>query len=215
MTPASKLQFCPRPASPFAGRVAWHSILALLFAGFSVPVSAGTGHVEPKSMTPPPATGEVAEPDGYRTNDYRMPVPKTLKGATIVSPDDAEKLLKQNGAVFIDVYPRAPKPANLPAGTVWRDLPHSSISGAHWLPNVGYGVLSPEFEAYFKSRLETLTANDKSKPVLFFCLKDCWMSWNAAKRALSWGYTSVIWFPEGTDGWQAIGNDLTPLTPMP
>jgi rhodanese-related sulfurtransferase len=28
------------------------------------------------------------------------------------------------------------------------------------------------------------------------------MSWNAAKQALSYGYTNVAWYPEGTDGWQ-------------
>jgi PQQ-dependent catabolism-associated CXXCW motif protein len=144
-----------------------------------------------------------------------MPVPKTLKGAATIDADRAEALLKEQGAVFIDVYPRAPKPPNLPAGTVWRDPAHATIAGTHWLPNVGYGVLSPEFETYFRTRLEALTGNDKSKPVVFFCLKDCWMSWNAAKRAISWGYSSVLWFPDGTDGWQAIGNDLAPASPVP
>jgi PQQ-dependent catabolism-associated CXXCW motif protein len=178
--------------------------------------SAAGDYVDPKSITPPAATGDVPEPDGYRTDGYRMPVPRTLKGATVIDADAAEKLIKDsNGTIFLDVYPRAPKPANLPAGTVWRDMPHSSIAGAHWLPNVGYGVLSREFETYFKTRLATLTENDKSKPLVFFCLKDCWMSWNAAKRALSWGYTSVSWFPDGTDGWQAIGNDLIAVTPLP
>ena len=171
--------------------------------------------MDPKSITPPAVTGDVPEPDGYRTDGYRMPVPRTLKGATVIDADAAEKLIKDGGPIFLDVYPRAPKPAKLPAGTVWRDMPHSSIAGAHWLPNVGYGVLSPEFETYFKTRLDVLTASDKSKPLVFFCLKDCWMSWNAAKRALSWGYTSVMWFPEGTDGWQAIGNDLTAASPVP
>jgi hypothetical protein len=28
------------------------------------------------------------------------------------------------------------------------------------------------------------------------------MSWNAAKRVLSYGYPNVVWYPEGTDGWQ-------------
>jgi PQQ-dependent catabolism-associated CXXCW motif protein len=142
-------------------------------------------------------------------------VPRTLKGARLITADDAQTLMSDAAAVFIDVYPRAPRPPNLPAGTVWRDPPHMSIAGAHWLPNVGYGVLSPEFETYFRSRLETLTGRDAARPVVFFCLKDCWMSWNAAKRALSWGYRSVIWFPEGTDGWQAIGNDLVPMVPVP
>jgi PQQ-dependent catabolism-associated CXXCW motif protein len=214
MDTMSKILFCQRPAI-IAGRSILALMLALTAAIAATGAAAESGHVEPKSMTPPAATGDVPEPDGYRTNEYRMPVPRTLKGAKVVTPDDAEKLLKENGAVFIDVYPRAPKPDKLPAGTVWRDLPHSSIAGSHWLPNVGYGVLSPEFETYFKTRLETLTAGNKSKPVLFFCLKDCWMSWNAAKRAIAWGYTSVIWFPEGTEGWQAIGNDLTPLNPVP
>jgi PQQ-dependent catabolism-associated CXXCW motif protein len=184
-------------------------------AAWNLPSRAEAPHVEPKLMTPPVAKGEVPEPHDYRTDGYRMPVPRTLKGATVIDADAAEKLIKNNAAVFIDVYPRAPKPPNLPAGTIWRDPPHASIPGAHWLPNVGYGVLSPDFESYFRTRLEKLTGNDKAKPIVVFCLKDCWMSWNAAKRALSWGYTSVTWFPEGTDGWQDIGNDLTPASPVP
>ena len=46
------------------------------------------------------------------------------------------------------------------------------------------------------------SASDKSRPVLFYCMTDCWMSWNAAKRAVEWGYGSVIWYPLGTDGWE-------------
>jgi PQQ-dependent catabolism-associated CXXCW motif protein len=203
-----------RPAICFAGRFRFAALLAGAGMLLSMPATAGE-HVDPKSMTPPAATGDVPEPGDYRTNDYRMPVPRTLKGATVVNPDQAEKMMTEKSAVFIDVYPRAPKPPNLPAGTIWRDVPHASIAGAYWLPNVGYGVLSPEFETYFKTRLETLTRNDKAAPVVFFCLKDCWMSWNAAKRAQAWGYTAVHWFPEGTDGWQAIGNDLVSATPVP
>ncbi len=156
----------------------------------------------------------VAEPEGYRNSDYRSPVPATLKGAKVVATEEA-KVLKDAQALFIDVYPRPPKPPNLPAGTVWRDPAHESIEGAHWLPNVGYGVLSPAAADYFKSHLETLTASDKARPVVFFCLKDCWMSWNAAKRALDLGYTSVAWFPDGTDGWRDLGLPVASLQPLP
>lgn len=160
------------------------------------------------------ASGTVTEPEGYRMDDYRSPVPRTLAGARVIHADEAERLLKAHEAVFIDVYPRAPKPPNLPAGTVWRDPSHLTIEGAYWLPNVGYGVLSPEFESYFRSRLESLTGADKARPVVFFCLRDCWMSWNAAKRALEWGYTHVIWFSEGTDAWQEAGFDLVKAAPV-
>lgn len=157
--------------------------------------------------------GDVAEPEGYRLNDFRSPVPARLAGAEVVEPEDARALLAKGEAIFIDVYPRAPKPPNLPKNTVWRDPPHMSIKGSLWLPNVGYGVLAPHVETYFRTQLERLTGNDKTKPLVFFCLKDCWMSWNAAKRALSWGYTSVVWFPDGTDGWQEIGERLVQVKP--
>lgn len=159
--------------------------------------------------------GPVPEPDGYRIDDYRAPVPLTLKGARVIDADDAERIIREGKAIFIDVYPRAEKPPNLPEGTIWRDPTHMTIEGAYWLPNVGYGVLSDEFESYFRTRLATLTENDLSRTVVFFCLRDCWMSWNAAKRALEWGYTEVIWFSEGTDAWQEAGFDLVKATPVP
>ncbi len=161
------------------------------------------------------AEGEVAEPSDYRIDNYRAPVPKTLKGARVISAEEAEPLWRDKTAIFIDVFPRAPKPENLPASTVWRDPTHMSMEGAHWLPNVGYGVLSPAFEEYFRTRLSTLAGGDLTRPVVFFCQKDCWMSWNAAKRALEWGYKSVTWFSEGTDAWQEAGFDLKRVDPVP
>lgn len=159
--------------------------------------------------------GPVAEPDGYRTEDYRAPVPHTLAGARVVDGEAAERIVDQGKALLIDVFPRAKKPPNLPEGTIWRDPKHKSIKGAYWLPNVGYGVLSEEFETYFKSSLARLTSNDKSRPLMFFCQRDCWMSWNAAKRALGWGYTDVIWFPDGTDAWLELGHGIVNAEPFP
>lgn len=158
----------------------------------------------------------AAEPDGYRMDDYRTPpLPATLKGATVLDNNAAHALWLTRTAAFIDVYPHAPKPANLPAGTLWREPPHYSIETAVWLANVGFGVLSPETEAYFKRYLEQLSGGQKTKPLVFFCLKNCWMSWNAAKRALSYGYTHVYWYPEGSDGWQEIGEIPAQIKPEP
>jgi rhodanese-related sulfurtransferase len=41
------------------------------------------------------------------------------------------------------------------------------------------------------------------------------MSWNAAKRALTLGYTRVAWYPQGTDGWATQGLPLETRTPVP
>jgi len=141
------------------------------------------------------------EPDDYRMDHYRGPVPETLAGATVVGPERAHALWQSGDVAFVDVLPRAPKPPNLPEGTIWREQPRLSIPGAIWLPNVGYGDIADLTHAYFRAGLDKVTGGDTDHPVLFFCLDECWMSWNAAKRALEYGYTDVYWFPEGTDGW--------------
>ena len=41
------------------------------------------------------------------------------------------------------------------------------------------------------------------------------MSWNAAKRILSYGYRNVAWYPEGTDGWEFAGLPLADSQPVP
>jgi PQQ-dependent catabolism-associated CXXCW motif protein len=144
----------------------------------------------------------VAEPDGYRTTDYRAPTPPTLKGARVLTTAEAEALWKAGNTVFVDVMPRAPRPANLPAGTIWRDKPRQNIPRSVWLPDTGYGALAQVAEDYLRRNLARVTAGDPAKLLVIYCLRDCWMSWNAAKRALAMGYTNVAWYPEGTDGWE-------------
>jgi len=167
----------------------------------------------------PPATADdaaaqaepAAEPEGYRMDQFRSPVPATLKGARVLTNDAAADLWNKSGTVFIDVYPQAPKPPNLPAGTFWRDPSHRSIEGAIWLPNVGYGALSDEMDAHFRDALNTLSKGKQDAPLVFFCLKNCWMSWNAAKRAIEYGYSNVMWYRDGADGWQELGYPLVEL----
>ncbi|MBE0454415.1 PQQ-dependent catabolism-associated CXXCW motif protein [Roseovarius autotrophicus] len=149
----------------------------------------------------------VRGPEGYRMDNYRAPVPDTLPGARVLSVEEAHALWGA-GAAFVDVLPRPPRPANLPAGTIWREQPRASIPGARWLPNVGYGAIAEVTEAYFKAGLEQATGGNMAKPLVIFCLAECWMSWNAAKRALEYGYTAVHWLPEGTDGWARAGYPL-------
>jgi PQQ-dependent catabolism-associated CXXCW motif protein len=147
------------------------------------------------------AVAQEAEPTEYRQDHYRAPVPETLEGVTVVDDDAAYALWKTGTVAFIDVLPRPPKP-KLPEGTIYREKPRLSIPGAVWLPNVGYGRLADVTDAYFREHLKSATEGDKDAPILIFCLEECWMSWNAAKRAREeYGYTRVFWYPLGTDGW--------------
>ena len=95
----------------------------------------------------------VPEPDGYRTEDYRAPVPETLAGGRVLTTAEAEAIWRAKSGVFIDVLPRPPKPSNLPAGTVWRDKPRLNIPGSIWLPDTGYGELAEATENYLRQGL--------------------------------------------------------------
>ncbi len=165
------------------------------------------------ALFPLAASAEVPEPAGYREDDYRAPVPATLNGATVVSAEEAYALWQEGKVAFIDVLPRAPKPDKLPEGTIWHEKPRLSIPGSLWLPNVGYGRLADVTEAYFRAGLAKATEGDTGHPVLFFCLEDCWMSWNAAKRAMTYGYSNVYWLPDGTDGWTFMDYPTEEVTP--
>jgi len=161
------------------------------------------------------AADGIPEPEGYRTENYRAAVPATLKGARVVTTEDAEAIWHAGSAVFIDVLPHAPKPPNLPPDTVWRDKPRFNIPGSVWLPDTGYGALAVPTEDYLRTGLSRATRSDRTKLLVFYCQANCWMSWNAAKRALSIGYTNVAWYPEGTDGWQQADLPVEESRPQP
>lgn len=160
-----------------------------------------------------PRAGPVPEPAGYRGEPYRADVPATLTGATTVGTTEARDLWRHGETVFVDVMPRTARPDGLPPEAIWREKPRATIPGAVWLPNVGYEVLNPDEESYLRAGLAAATRGDLSRPVLFFCLDRCWMSWNAAKRGLSLGYRRVIWYPQGTDGWAEAGLPLVETAP--
>jgi PQQ-dependent catabolism-associated CXXCW motif protein len=156
------------------------------------------------------------DPTGYRIDEFRAPVPATVQGAKTIDTEGLRRLLmaEPSATVLIDVLPAPPRPPRLASSTLWLPAPHHSLPTTAWLPNVGYGRLSDALDQYFRSNLERLTESDKHRPVVIFCEAECWMSWNAARRAAEYGYTSVYWYPDGTTGWEAEGYPLEPTQPV-
>jgi PQQ-dependent catabolism-associated CXXCW motif protein len=158
---------------------------------------------------------DAPEPESYRLEDYRAPTPATLRGAKTIGTQEAEKIWRSGNASFVDVLPRPPRPRNLPEGTLWHDKPRPDIPGSIWLPDTGYGELAPAMADYFAKGLARASHGDHARLIVLYCLADCWMSWNAAKRAQAIGYSNVAWYREGTDGWLAAGLPLEDATPEP
>ena len=176
-----------------------HAVLAL--ALLTLPA------VPPGAAEPPP------EPAGYRLDEYRGPTPLTVAGRPAIDTAEARRLWETHETVFIDVVAASRRPESLPAGSIWSPPPHLDIPGSVWLPDSGRGALNPALEAWFRGNLARIAATRRDAPLVFYCRTDCWLSWNATKRALEWGYRAALWYRDGSDGWAEAGLPLAPAQP--
>jgi len=62
--------------------------------------------------------------------------------------------------------------------------------------------------------LAAATAGNLDGPLVIYCHDRCWLSWNAAKRAIGYGYRRIYWFPEGIEGWTASGRPTATVEPL-
>lgn len=152
---------------------------------------------------------------GYRTEDYRAPTPEAVPGGRAISTAEAKAMSSRPDVVWVDMLPAARRPDGLPPGSLWRPSPRLGIPGSIWLPDAGRGAIAPATDAWFREALAKATGGDPGRTVVFYCLADCWMSWNAAKRAAAYGYREVLWYRDGTDGWEAAGLPTEILHPLP
>jgi len=155
-------------------------------------------------------------PDGYRISHYRASTPAQVPFGQTIATAELQTLIKHNNPVLIDVQAVVVRPELADFGMSWLpNKPRYHIPGSVWLPNVGYGSLEPVMDDYFRNQLEHLTAGDKNRPLVIYCVLDCWMSWNAVQRAARYGYQTVYWYRDGTDGWAEHDLPLTEGIPVP
>ena len=155
-------------------------------------------------------------PAKLRMEHYRRTTPSCVPGGITVDTEGVDQLLaEQPDTLLIDVWAILLR-TEAGFGSEW--LPneiHLSLPGAVWLPNVGYGELKPPVDSWFTQQLIDLTDGNLNHPMVFYCVADCWMSWNAAQRARDMGYSEVYWYRLGTDGWLDAGRPLVPVQPPP
>jgi PQQ-dependent catabolism-associated CXXCW motif protein len=155
------------------------------------------------------------EPSGYWTGPVNSPVPMTLTGGTVISKaSQLRALMNQGGVLLIDVSNAPRRPENLAPGAPWLPLPHRAIPGSLWIADVGLGEVPVSVDDFFRQRLAEATGNHLSRPVVIYCHRNCWLSWNAAKRAISYGYRNVYWYRDGVEGWKAAGYQTAVIEPQ-
>lgn len=164
-------------------------------------------------LTTPALAAGVPQPEGYRLSDYRSPTPDGVAGAETVDTPAVQALLSRGR--IIPIFVQRLERSTLPGGPWLQSKPYRQIPGSVWLPNVGVGAPDAATLGWFASNLERLTSGDRARDLLFYCLSDCWLSWNAAKRAVLLGYARVHWYPTGIDGWMEAGLPTEEAHPLP
>ena len=136
-----------------------------------------------------------------RLADLSSPTPTQLPGARVIATPELRRLLQaplEERPLLFDV--------------LGGDDGHATLPGAIWLPGAGRGT---SFDDEVQVRLEKLLAfamrGSPERPLVFFCSSPrCWLSYNAALRAVRLGYRDVRWYRGGIEAWGASGGALAP-----
>lgn len=176
---------------------AWLAIAAILLP----PASAGAQ-----------SSDNFFNGEGYRIAHYRAPVHQPPRGVGRIAPSALRSLRPDVDVILVDVLPA--EGGHREADGRWvLASDHASIPGAHWFPESGRGEPLPAIAAAFERGIARLTRGNRHRMIVTYCLSDCWMGWNAAKRLNGQGYDNVWWLAEGTDGWRELGLNLKPILP--
>lgn len=158
--------------------------------------------------------GEVKEPEGYWSGPINSPVPQTITGGTVIHAQALADLLDEQDPFVIDVSNMPKRPEGMALDAPWLPLPHDAIPGSVWIPEVGLAEVPTQVDEFFRKQLSEATNGDLNRRVVIYCHEACWLSWNAAKRAIRYGYRDVHWFPEGIEGWRAAGFKTEVVKPL-
>jgi PQQ-dependent catabolism-associated CXXCW motif protein len=136
-----------------------------------------------------------------RTTGYHSPTPVHIPGGRVVTTGELRGLVEQDPRPYlIDVL----------GGGV-----HTTIAGAFWMLGAGAGDMSKEEEARFAKAIAAFAGGDRNRPMVFFCVdSECWLSYNAALRAIHLGYTNVMWYRGGIASWRIGQNPMAQSDPF-
>jgi PQQ-dependent catabolism-associated CXXCW motif protein len=85
------------------------------------------------------------------------------------------------------------------------------------------GDFNDQVQQQFGQLLMQLTQGNKQIPIVTYCQgPQCWMSYNAALRAIALGYRNVLWYRGGLEAWQlamaqmaGVGGQPPAMAPQP
>ncbi len=123
-----------------------------------------------------------------KNGDLGGPTPTSIPGGRVITTPELLQLLnnRQSGAIVLDVlgsHQRLPNAVDAVAASAG-------------------GSFNDRTQQQFERQLEGLTGGRKDAPLVLYCSSiHCWMSYNAALRAINAGYSQVYWYRGGLQAW--------------
>lgn len=120
------------------------------------------------------------------------PTPTTIPGGLMITTEALQSTLQQNpqSLVIFDVL----------GGT---EIIPGALAAA---PASQPGSFNDQTQQEFGKFMQQVTGGNKQVPVLFYCQSpQCWMSYNAALRAIHMRHTKVLGYRGGIEAWKMAG----------
>ena len=123
------------------------------------------------------------------------PTPASIPGGRLVTTPELVQLMQDPNAQAL-VFDVLGGPQSLP-------------NAIPVVPASQPGNFQDQTQQQFGQFLQQTTQGRKDRPMVFYCQStQCWMSYNAALRAINLGYTRVLWYRGGVEAWQQAGGPL-------
>jgi PQQ-dependent catabolism-associated CXXCW motif protein len=137
----------------------------------------------------------VAATAQLHTGELHGPTPNSIPGGQVITTKGLLDLIngRQLPVLILDV-----------------------LGGQEIIPNAQYAVpahaagsFNDQTQQQFGQYLQQATGGNKQYPLVLYCLSpQCWMSYNAALRAINLGYTNVLWYRGGIEAWKMAGQPV-------
>ena len=134
----------------------------------------------------------VAATQQLHAGQMHGPTPASIPGGQVITTKGLVELMRggQAPVLVLDV---------LGSG--------EAIQGAQYaVPAAQAGAFNDQTQQQLGQYLQQATSGNKQYPIVTYCLStQCWMSYNAALRAINLGYTNVLWYRGGIEAWKQAG----------
>ena len=160
----------------------------------------------PGGMPGQPGSGNLDAMMAMERQDFGVPPQRELHGGAMHGPTPTEipggKLITTKGLVDLLQNQQQLRPVVFDVLGGPQTLPQARPAVPASQPGSFEDPVQREFGAY----LQQATGGNRETPIVFYCLNpQCWMSYNAALRAINLGYGNVLWYRGGIEAWQQAG----------